>query len=317
MKDDQNKYLGYLKYYGEKVDGGFLDANKAANALIGFDEIIRYFIYQEKSSLQKIDFEIPVKIEEGSWVAYIPENIQDWLYTSGGLAITTYVATAAKKMADHDFREIGFNTIFKKVFKSICWFISIARHLRTTKKENFERLKFRNKNTEVGILNESGELIYVPVETLELYKKCPDSLFSKVVQIIEEGREMEIGLLDSDRTKAVIRFKDKGIFYREEDDGEITLPELIHGQNVELKGHITRGNEKTNTIGFLYFEHVLTCKPKTGSIVPHKLNLFTNCLIKGVVDRHDKLGNFKEKKPVIVFTELIPIELDNQQQVLF
>lgn len=318
MKDEEQKYLGYLKYYGNKVDDGFLDAKKAANALIGFDEILRYFIYQESSSFQDIDFEIPVKIEKGSWLAYIPDTIQEWLVAGGGLATTAYLTTAAKKMAENDFKEIGFKTILKKAFQSICWVIKLTSHLKTTKKEKFENLKFRNNNTEVGILNEEGELLYVPVETLELYKKCPDSLFSNVAQIIEEDREMEIGLQDSTEIKAGIKYSEKNIFYVDEDEeDEIVLPELIHGQHVELEGHTTRGNEKTNTLGFLYQDHVLTCKPQKGSIVSHKINLFDNCLIKGVVDRLDKFGNFKEKKPRIIFSELIKINPFDPQQKLF
>lgn len=318
MKDEEQKYLGYLKYYGNKVDDGFLDAKKAASALTGFDEILRYFIYQESSSFQDIDFEIPVKIEKGSWLAYIPDTIQEWLVAGGGIAATAYLTTAAKKMAENDFKEIGFKTIFKKAFQSICWVIKLTSHLKTTKKEKFENLKFRNNNTEVGVLNENGELLYVPIETLELYKKCPDSLFSNVAQVVEEEREMEIGLQDSNEIRAGIKYFEKNIFYvNEEDDEEIVLPELIHGQHVELKGHTTRGNEKTNTLGFLYQDHVLTCKPQKGSIVSHKINLFDNCLIRGVVDRLDKFGNFKEKKPRIIFSELIKVTPFDSQQKLF
>ena len=32
--------LGYLKYRGESVEEGFLDARKSANALLGLDEAI-------------------------------------------------------------------------------------------------------------------------------------------------------------------------------------------------------------------------------------------------------------------------------------
>lgn len=318
MNNEEQKYLGYLKYYGTKVDDGFLDAKKAANALIGFDEVLRYFICKESSSFQDIDFEIPVKIEKGSWIAYIPDTIHEWIVTGSGIAATTYVATAVKKMAETDFEKIGFKTIFKKAFKSICWVIKLTSHLKTTKREKFENLKFRNNNTEVGVYNQKGELLYVPVETLELYKKCPDTLFSNIAQIIEEEREMEIGLQDSNETKANIIYSEKGVFYSDEDENEeIVLPELIHGERIELEGHTIRGNEKTNTLGFLYADHVLTCKPKKGSIVTHKVNLFDNCLIKGVVERLDKYGNFKEKKPRIIFTELTKLDNLNPQQSLF
>ncbi|MDE5423973.1 hypothetical protein L3073_17295 [Ancylomarina sp. DW003] len=318
MKYDEQKYLGYLKYYGKKVDEGFLDAKKAANALIGFDEILRYFIYQESSSFQDIDFEIPVKIKKGSWLVYIPETIQEWLLAAGGLGATAYVTTAAKKLAENDFKEIGFKTVFKNALKSICWVIKLASHLKSTKRESFENLKFQKNNTEVGILNENGELLFVPVEALEHYKKCPDLLFSKVAEIIEEEREMEIGLQEPNGIKAIINNLDKNIFYKSEDENdEIVLPELIHGQRIELEGHTTRGNEKTNTLGFLYADHVLTCKPQKGSIVSYKINLFDNCLIKGIVDRLDKNGNYKEKKPQILFDELVKIKPLDPQQKLF
>lgn len=318
MKNEEQMYLGYLKYYGKKVDEGLLDVRKAANALIGFDEVLRYFIYQESSSFQEIDFEIPVKIEKGSWLAYIPDTVQEWLVAGGGVAATTYLTTAAKKMAENDFKELGFKTIIKKAFESICWVIKLSSHLKTTKKEDFKNLKFRNNNTEVGVLNENGELLFVPISVLEIYKKCPETLFSNVAQIVEEERELEIGLQNSSKTKANIIFSQKSIFCSDANDNEeIILPELIHGQQVELVGHTIRGNEKTNTIGFLYRDHVLTCKPKNGSIVSHKINLFDNCKIKGVVERLDKFGNFKEKKPRIIFSELIRIVPVDPQQKLF
>ena len=316
MENEEQKYLGYLKYYGEKVEEGFLDTRKTANALIGFDEVLRYFIYRESNSLKKIEFEIPVKIEKGSWLALIPDTFLEWLMAGGGIALTTYATTAAKKMAENDFKDIGFKMIFSKVFTSICGVINLARHLKTTSKKDFQNLKFRKNNTEVGVPNEDGEILYTTPDILEKYKECPEFLFSKITEIIEEERELEIGLINSEDVKTSISETDKSIFYNQEDEDDIVLPELIHGQYVELKGHTTRGNEKTNTIGFLYSDHVLTCKPQKGSIVNHKVNLFDNCLIRGVVDRLDKHGNYKEKKPSIIYTELLKID-DFEQKNLF
>ena len=103
---------------------------------------------------------------------------------------------------------------------------------------------------------------------------------------------------------------------KKEEDEDIVLPELKHGDYVEIEGHITRGNENTNTLGFLYLDHILTCKPREGSITKYKTNLFSNVLIKGFVNRLDKDGLFKEKKPRIEILELIE-KLREKENLLF
>ena len=101
-------------------------------------------------------------------------------------------------------------------------------------------------------------------------------------------------------------FLEKYIFSRKEEDlNEILFPDLIHGQYIELEGHVTRGNENANTIGFEYKNHILTCLLAQGNITKYKNLLFTNCIIKGYVDRLDKEGNIKEKRPRINFNELL------------
>jgi len=318
MENEEQKYLGYLKYQGKQVEDGLLDARKAANALIGFDEVLRYFLSQEDSRLKNVDFEIPVKIEKGSWLALIPDTVQEWLMAAGGVGISTYMATAAKKMAENDFKDIGVKSLFIKAFKAISWVIKLSRHLKTLNKKKFEKLKFLNNNTEVEIENEDGKILIVPVEYLDYYTDCPDILFSKISQLVEEEREMEIGLVDSEEHRAKISFSDKAIFYKgDEDEEDIVLPELEHGAYVELDGHTIRGNEKTNTLGFLYADHILTCKPVKGSIVSYKVNLFDNCTMKGYVDRLDKFGNFKEKKPRVNFIELVSNSSNQKQGNLF
>jgi hypothetical protein len=304
---DKNEYIGYLRYHGELVKDGYLDARKAANALIGFDEVLRYFIHQESPRFQEVEFEIPVKIEKGSWLAFIPDTIQEWLLTGGGIAATTYLTTAAKKLAENDFKDVGIKDLFKKAFQGFYWVVKLGTHIGTLKKSKFENVKFRNDNKEVGILNENGETLFIPIEYLDFYTNCPDSLFSKISEIIEPERELEIGLSDKEET-ASIKYSDKEIFFvKKEDDDEIVLPELKHGDYVELTGHITRGNENSNTLGFLYNNHILTSKLREGSIIRFKSNLFSNVLIKGYIDRLDKNGFFKEKKPRVEIIELTEI----------
>ena len=42
--NQEEKYIGYLKYSGKSIEDGLLDARKSAEALLGFDEILRYFV---------------------------------------------------------------------------------------------------------------------------------------------------------------------------------------------------------------------------------------------------------------------------------
>lgn len=307
--EDEQKYLGYLKYDGKLVESGYFDARKSAQALLGFDESLRYFVCQESSVLRNLEFEIPVKIEKGSWLAYIPHNIQDWIITAAGFGATAYVAAAAKKMAENDFKEIGLKTIFKSAFNGIVWVIKIASHLGSMTKKKLDKVKFRNNNEEIGIVNDNGEILYVPRKYINLYINCPEKLFAKLAQLVEPERELEVALVYNDNEKARITYSQKHIFaYDFEEDEKILFPELVDGQYVELQGHVTRGNQNTNSIGFLYCDHILSCYPQEGNIIKHKLKLFSACLIKGFVDRLDKKGILIEKKPRIIFIDLVPIK---------
>jgi hypothetical protein len=138
-------------------------------------------------------------------------------------------------------------------------------------------------------------------------------LFSKFTNAIEDERTLIIGinkifaLNDEDNENVLIDRKEKYIFTDEDEDEEI-FPELKHGNYVELEGHLTRGNENSNTLGFQYLNHILTCEPNNGSIKKYKNLLFTNCLVKGYIDRTDKIGNATELRPKIRYLEFLPIE---------
>jgi len=82
-------------------------------------------------------------------------------------------------------------------------------------------------------------------------------------------------------------------------------------------GIVTRGNERTNSIGFLYNEHVLTCYPRHGSIVRFKPHMFLRCRIVGEITRlNDETGESDEPRPKIIFDDLILLQDENQGQLL-
>jgi hypothetical protein len=324
METDKNDFLAYIKYQGSAIENGYMDARKSAEALIGFDEVIRFFLYQEDPELQSINFEIPVRIRKGSWEALIPLNIEDWIQAAISRSSATNATSALKKLAENDFKDKKFRDVFKSVFKGIKWAMKIAFHIGKMGKRSFEKVIFSENNTVVGVYNEAGELLYVPYKYLKMYANCPENLFEKITNHIEEKRELIIGInkeeaLDEDDMQDIsITMAHKFIFTRNDADiNEILFPHLVHSQYIELDGHVTRGNENANTIGFEYKNHILTCAPVEANITKYKNLLFTNCKIKGYVDRLDKDGNIKEKRPRINFTELLLNQVDEKALDLF
>jgi len=324
MKNEE-KYIGYLRYYGESsVKEGLLDMRKSAEALVGFDEILRHFLIKEDPSLLGTEFEIPVRIRKGSWEAVIPEIIDKLLSPSGIVATagSAYLLATAKKAADDGLFQTGvakdIKATFRAAIKSAQWVIKIGSHMGTLTKKKFENAKIDQQNQEIQIPNERGEFLSVAKKYLDLYSECPEGLFSRNAGVIENERNLEIGVYEDGKEKKVsITEREKSIFYRkgeEEDTG--LFPELKHGQGVELEGGITRGNEKRNTLGFEYRDHILTCRPNKGMIADFKSqivskapnHIFPKVKILGMVDRTDEFGGTNASRPTIVFSSIIPLE---------
>jgi len=72
VTQENSDFLAYIKYQGTSIERGYMDARKSAETLNGLDEVVRFFVYQEEPELQTIDFELPVRVQKGSWEALIP-----------------------------------------------------------------------------------------------------------------------------------------------------------------------------------------------------------------------------------------------------
>lgn len=324
MAKNEDNHIGYFKFTGKSVEDGYLDAKQSANILNGIDEVIGHFLGQIDPELKNVEFSIPVKVQKGSWEALIPETLEQWLKTAAGLGITTYLTTAAKKLAENDFDKIGFKEILKQSFKAVKWVIAIAKHLKTLNRKDLGKTTFKEKDgiVFVGIYNEEGKILYVPENFLKFYFECPEKLFNNLTKPISQNRELEISLSNSkdkdDLQQPVkIRLSEKLIFTKEVNNDEVIFPELKQGDLVELEGRVTRGNENSNTIGFEYKNHILICSPVIGHIKNQKELLFTNCKITGYIDRTDRDGFVNEKKPKIRYTDLVEVEDMGSQYHLF
>lgn len=314
---DKN-YIGYMKYKGALVEEGLLDTRKAAQALIGFDEIVRFYVGRQSPQLRDVDYEIPVLIKKGSWEVQLIENIALWAAATTGIAATTYITTAAKKMADNDFGDIGLKDVFRKALEATQWTIRIGKHIKDITKRKFKDVRFKNNNKEIGLPNDQSEYLYVPKEFFDLYMETSPKLLERVALLIERERTLLVGVVkDGEEIKEEINYSARTIFTQEDNEDELLFPELTHGLRVELEGELTRGNETSNTMGLKYRDHILTCEPVAGSIVRYKRALFLWCKMHGTISRSDKFGGYNSLRPKIIFSHIEQLEKESNTDDLF
>lgn len=297
--------LGYVKYSGELVKDGYMDARKSAQALLGVDEAVRFFVFQQAPQLRTVEFEFPVMIKKGSWEIVI-----------GGIFLA-YGVKAAQKMAENDFKDVGLKDVFKTALGAIQWMIRIGKHMGDLTIKKFENVKFKDNNAMIGVRNSQGEYLYIPKEYLDFYASASPVLLKKISEVVEDGRSLSVGIYDGQATiEETVTRKYRQIFTNEiEEPGEVLFPELEHGQSVVLEGELTRGNEMSNTVGIGYQGHILTGTPEVGSVVRFKLSLFLRCRIHGRVSRENEKGHLDARRPRIIFTRIEPLESDGNRQL--
>lgn len=309
-----------------------MDARKSAEALLWIDELMRHFMIRDFPALQSEELEIPIRIKKWSWEALIPETIQWWITLWWSVFLAPYLWSVAIKAGSDWLLETWPVKDIKKVarsaLQSIQWIIKIASHIWKMWNRRFPDAEIKRiwEEDYIILTNERSEKLEVPRKYLEEYSKCPEIILSKNAHIIEESREFSVGIYleNGEKEEVLISSREREIFYYEKEN-DILFPELEHGMYTELEGEITRWNEKTNTIGLQYQKHILTCKPMNGNIATFKEQIisredghfFPPVIIKWIIDRTDKKWWFKEKKPMIIFSEIHIIESDNWLIKLF
>ena len=315
---EQEEYIGYIKYEGQLVEDGLMDARKQAQALLGFDSALRYFIGKQAPDFKNLDFEIPVRVRKGSWEALIPETVAGWVQAGLGVVATAYFTKAAQKMAEKDFADFGITDLFRNAIEAIKWFVKIGKHMGDVAIRSFENTKFTDDNSLIGICNDKGEYLYVPKKMLDLYISCTPKLIEKLAQNVDEGRELTVGtIVEGEVDEVSINPNEKNIFYEDESelDEDVLFPELVHGDDVVLEGEVTRENKTSNSMGFKYHDHILTAYPEKGSIVPYKPLLFLKCRLYGTVNRLDEKGRIAARKPKLIFSHIEPLEVDENDDL--
>jgi len=327
----ENRYLGYIKYEGKSVEDGIFDARKSAQALLGFDQSVRYFAVKEEPYLLDKDYELPVEIKKDSWDIFLPV-IQQLVTPEGAasIAAATYATKSISKAATDGLFEIGLSKDIQKIFKgaivSMQWVVKIAKHVGSFKREI--QINHNLEEGKVEIVNSSNETLVIPRKYFEQYKACPEKILDKLAENVTEKKVLKIGTFNQEEIEeVVIDESSKAIFYSGEIDKEVeddTLcPELQDGEYVELDGTITKVNERANTLGFQYKDYILTIEPASGNVTEYKGqilsdvrdHIFRKAEIHGRVSRTGKRGEFL-KKPRIVFTSLLP-KSESKDDVIF
>ncbi len=315
MENDLFDEVGFIRYHGEAVGKGIIEAKAAGSALIGLDESLRYFNSRQFKDLIVVDYQIPIKTSEGSWVVIV----------LGGLGVgastfaLSYLKKAGEKMAENDFKDIGLKDVIAKSLDAIGKFIELVK--LTGRRSNWEREDFKVDADKAcaRVIGSNGAVVEIPIRYLEWYKKMPPKLLDKMISPVVEGRELEVGVEKEGRIElATVSVFDKALFVYEEDEGEedFLFPELVHGDEVRIEGKLIRGNERSNSMGVEYAGHYINCIPEHGKITRFKSALFLKCVVEGTVNRHMKKRKVADRRPTIIIKNVFPLEVDVQGDLL-
>ncbi|MDA8019305.1 MAG: hypothetical protein MPN21_17835 [Thermoanaerobaculia bacterium] len=312
-------YLGYFKYEGKLVQDGYLAATQSAQALLGMDKALRHFFVALEPGLEEVEFDIPVRVRAGSWEALIPETLEQWVAAGAGAAFTTYLVTVAKRAAENDVGERGLGDIARTALHGVQWFIRVGRHLGKVEMRRLEEVKIDAENLLIGIPNDDGETLWLPKFHFDLLQAAPRTLLKELVAVVEKERALVVGVVEENELTEVRADHDVRSVFVEEDQEEddVLFPELEHGMKVDLEGRVTRGNGESNTIGFKYNGHILTCLPEAGRVTRFKPVMFSPARIVGVITREKTQFDFGAARPKIIFSELTRIERKADQRELF
>lgn len=321
MKNLTKENFAYIKYYGERTKDGVIDLAAAANALSGFNDIIKFFNSKQHSYFIDNPYEIPVKIKEGSWIATIVDNpFSSLLLTSGGIFSASYLKKAGEKIAENDFKDVSFKKILTKSMNAFVDFIKLKK--LGVSNEEIEKGKklIRNGIVYTLITLPNGTKIEIDNEFLDWYKKMPPAIVHKIVNPIEKERLFEIAVLNDDKiNKETIDEKEKSFFIPivNESEEDILLPHLQHNHRYRLEGTLTRGNQSSNSLGFKYSGHILNCYPETGDVSRFKDSLFKKCIVDCHVNRNMKTSLKMDKRPTLILKSSTPIDEDFQFNIDF
>lgn len=312
MEKEQYEELGFVKYSGESLVNGVIDAGSAGSALVGLDEAVRFFNAQQSPDLAGISYDIPVQTRAGSWQAVIVAAS----VAVGGAFALGYAKKAGEKLAENDFKDIGLKDAFKKSMDALQTLAKLIKHTRRSRGWDRVRIDPSLDSESVLVANEDGDELPVPFEYFRWYQQLPPRLFARMTSVIRTDRVLTIAVVgDTGVEEVTIVEEEKPLFDQleiEEYEEDVLFPELTHGLDARLEGRLIRGNEASNSVGLEYMGHVINCVPASGSVRQYKSALFLRCKVEGRINRHAKNRFVADRRPTIILDKVIPLEADGQ-----
>lgn len=314
MSIENRKYeeVGFIKYFGEGLVDGIIDAGSAGSALVGLDEAVRFFNGQQSPDFGAMQYDIPVQTRAGSWEAIVLGGVA----AVGGAFALGYAKKAGEKLAENDFKDIGLKDALSKSMAALQTLAKLIKHTRRPRGWELARIDPTMSIDTVIITNDSGNELKVPVEFYRWYQQMPPRLLIKMTSVVRTDRVLTIGAIqDRESEEVTITEVEKPLFENleiDEIEEETLFPDLIHGATVSLEGRMIRGNEASNSVGLEYLGHVINCIPSHGSVRQYKSALFLSCRVHGQISRHSKNRFVADRRPTLIIDRVIPLETDAQ-----
>ena len=314
MQVETEKYeeLGFVKYTGESLVDGIIDAGSAGSALVGLDEAVRFFNSRQSPDFAALQYDVPVQTRTGSWEAVVVAAG----ITIGGAFALGYAKKAGEKLAENDFKDIGLKHVLKKSMAALQILAKLIKHTRRPRGWDRVRIEPSLGADTVLVANDRGDELSIPLEYFRWYQQLPPSLLTRMTSVIRADRVLTIGVVKAAGIEEVTIAEEEKPFFdqiqEDEYEEDIIFPELVHGENAQLEGRLIRGSEATNSLGLEYMGHVINCVPEQGSVRQYKAALFSRCQIKGRVSRHVKNRFVADRRPTLIIEKIITFEADRQ-----
>lgn len=316
--------VGAVYFTGSSVKDGRVDLAKTVKYLNGLEKALKYHISKSDSQATSTNTSIEVRLRPGSLVT----EILGLVVTTGIITpVATYLTTAAVQLAKNDVGDSTSKDVAQKAIRGMVSTIKIAKHLGTmmhNKAFKPEEAKAIDADT-IILTNAKGEQLTVTKAELDQYRETPKNEYRDIVSLVDKGTSMYIGdePIDKDNipnSAVSINFKDKRVFDDRDQqvDSRLIFPELVQDDIITVEGELTRGNGRSNTLGFSYSGRILKCIPYgTDSVKSMRDMLFGYVRLQARVDRRStaKGSDAVLKKPVLRIINVEKIEDDEEESV--
>jgi len=261
MRTSTGEEFSFVKLEGKRVSDGTATIADVRDFLDGIEKATKYFIGVDYPGIAKNSYEIEVRIEPGSLVAYLVG-----LAATGTVSVMAafgiaYAKKAGEQLAANDVGDKTSAEILGSAMRKMKATARIAKHVGGMGKQRFPNIKVVSKE-DIFVYNDSGEELQVTKQELDVYSRAPKDVFKKMVSAVNNKTELFLG--ESGETvdsKSIIRISPSNAHYfgaQDAVDDGIVFPAWQHGERLVLRGALCRANTNTGTLGFVYDGHTIT-----------------------------------------------------------